>query len=581
MEKEKNRKPSFFKELGEFMKPYKIKYILSMLVSMISVSASICAYGFVGKIISLLFMEQTSFRKIMFLAFAACICKVLNALLLNISTWISHNAAYATLRDIREALSEKLLRLPMGYFEENGSGRLKAMLVDHVEGMEKTLAHVLPELTANLLAPLLCIIWMFFLDWRLSLVVCIWLFIGFSVTGGMMKDYSVKYEGQIQAFKAMNQAVVEYVNGIEVIKNFGQIDMCYQKYQDAVYTHAKYNVNWQKETQKYASMGMAIAPFSIFPILIVGLIFYSFHMIEVDSLFMITLLSFGIFGPLMNAMGYFDQLAAMGTNASEIKYILDYPELKRGEGATVQNLDIRFHNVNFSYQNGKKALQNVSLHIPQGSMLALVGPSGSGKSTVAKLLAGFWDIDEGSIQIGEKQMQDFTQEQLNALISYVDQDTYLFDETIEENLRVGNVNACFDDIRNTAKAACCDDFICSLPDGYQTKVGQAGTKLSGGERQRIAIVRAMLKHAPIMILDEATASTDPENEAMIQNALYAAAKGKTLIMVAHRLSTVVNADQIVFMKDGQVKEIGTHQELLQNCLEYRNMWELSEVDAND
>ncbi len=580
MNEEKNVKPSFFKELGVFMNPYQKKYALSIVLSIFSVAAGIAAYGFVGKIVFVLFAGKTALTNILAFAIAAAVCKLLNALLLNLSTWISHKAAYHTLQDIREALSEKLLRLPMGYFEENGSGRLKTILVDHVEGMEKTLAHVLPELTANLLAPFCCILWMFFIDWRLSLIALVWIIIGFSVTGGMMTDYSSKYEGQIKAFKGMNQAVVEYVNGIEVIKNFGQADKCYQKYQDAVYGHACYNVNWQKETQKYASLGMAIAPFSIFPILIGGLIFHSYGTMEAGSLFMMILLSFGIFGPLMNAMNYFDQLAAMGTNASEIKAVLNYPELKRGEGVSTENLDISYSNVSFSYKDGKKVLKNISLHIPQGSMLALVGPSGSGKSTIAKLLAGFWDADEGSIQIGAKPIEDFTQEQLNSLIAYVDQETFLFDETIQDNIRIGCPEASSEDVIKTARLACCDDFISALPQGYETKAGESGGRLSGGERQRIAIVRAMMKNAPIMILDEATASTDPENEAMIQKALNAAAKGKTLIIVAHRLATIVNAEQIAFIKDGQIKAIGNHRELLQICPEYKTMWELTEVDKN-
>lgn len=376
----------------------------------------------------------------------------------------------------------------------------------------------------------------------------------------------------------MNQAVVEYVNGIEVIKNFGQTDKCYKKYQDAVYGHARYNVNWQKETQKYASMGMAIAPFTIFPILIGGLSFHSSGTMEAGSLLMMVLLLFGIFGSLMNAMNYFDQLAAMGTNASEIKAVLNYPELKRGEGVSAKNLDIRYSNVSFSYKDGKKVLKNISFHIPQGSMLALVGPSGGGKSTIAKLLAGFWEADEGSIQIGGKRMEDFTQEQLNNLIAYVDQETFLFDKTIQDNIRIGCPEASSQDVINAARLACCDDFISALPQGYETKAGEAGGRLSGGERQRIAIVRAMIKNAPIMILDEATASTDPENEAMIQKALNAAAKGKTLMIVAHRLATVVNAEQIAFIKGGQIEALGTHQELLKICPEYKAMWELSEVN---
>lgn len=573
--------PSFFKELGCFMNLYRKEYAFSIILSIFSVTAGILSYACVGKLASMILEGTPSFQMLLQFALAASVCKLTHAFLLNLSTWISHKAAYKTLRDIRKALANQFLQLPLGYFEEHGSGRLKTLFVDHVEGMEKTLAHVLPELTANLLAPFCCMVWMFFIDWRLTCIALIWIILGFSVTCGMMKDYSNKYEGQMNAFKRMNQAVVEYVNGIEVIKNFGQTDQCYKKYEDAAYTHANYNVNWQKETQKYSSLGMAIAPFCVFPILICGLLFYSHGTLTAGTLFLMTLLSFGIFNPLMNAMNYFDQLAAMGTNAHEIKEVLDYPVLKRGTGTSIQKNDIDFDHVAFCYEHGKTVLKDISFHVAEGSMLALVGPSGSGKSTIAKLLAGFWDTTEGQILIGGKPLQAFTQEQLNSLIAYVDQDTYLFDESIQDNICIGSLNSTLEEVKTMAKQAYCHDFIEALPQGYHTNAGEAGSRLSGGERQRIAIVRAMMKHAPILIMDEATASTDPENEAMIQKALSAAAKEKTLIVIAHRLSTIVNADQIAFVKNGTIHAIGTHQQLLKTCEDYRKMWELSEVSKHD
>ena len=604
-EEKQTESASFFRELGGFMKPYSGKYAASVVVSILGVAANLAAYGFVGIIAGKIFTVSmkvnfhTEFVGQMYVqarpldpcitnchwetvfvpAAAAVICKVLHALLLNVSTWISHRAAYLTLRDIRNAVAAKLMRLPMGYFEVNGSGRLKTMLVDNVEGMEKTLAHMLPEMTANLLGPLALIVWMFLIDWRLALCALLWVVLGFLVTFGMMKGYEEKYAGQIAAMKGMNQAIVEYVGGIEVIKNFGRADECYQKYGDAVYGHAAYNVNWQKETQIFSSLGMAIAPFSLFPVLIAGLIFYGKHTLEAGTLFLMVLLTFGIFGPLMNAMAYFDQLAAMGTNAKEIRDVLDAPELKRGSETRPAGSDpgIAFSNVTFSYAAGSgPALRGISLRVPAGTMLALVGPSGSGKSTIAKLLAGYWDADSGEIFIGGKPIAAYSQEELNRQIAYVDQETFLFDESIMENIRIGCPTATDDEVMEAAKRTGCDEFIRALPQGYYTSAGAAGGKLSGGERQRIAIARAMMKNAPVMILDEATASSDPENEAAIQAALSEAAKGKTLIVVAHRLSTVMHAEQIAFVKDGSVKNIGTHSELLKNCPEYAAMWALAE-----
>lgn len=578
----KNRKQpeacaSFFRELGEFMKPYTGKYVSSVIISISGVAASLAAYAIAGSVIGMLFLEHIELEKVFLLAFAAVICKLLNAVLQNVSTWISHKAAYLTLKDIRNALTEKMLRLPMGYFEEHGSGRLKTMLVDYIEGMEKTLAHMLPEMTANLLVPFALIIWMFFLDWRLALCTLIWIILGFSIAAGMMKGYGGKYVGQIAAMRTMNQSAVEYVGGIEVIKNFGRADECYKNYKEAVYTHAAYNVNWQSQTQVFSALGMAILPFSLFPILIGGLIFYGNHILEANVFLLIMILSFGIFGPLGKAASHFDQFAQMGTNAKEIKNVLTYPELNRKNRNKLRGTDVEFSNVAFSYTAGSApVLKNISLYVPAGTMLALVGPSGSGKSTIAKLLAGYWDIDSGDIRIGGISICNCLQEELNSKIAYVDQDTFLFDESILNNIRIGSPAATDAEVMEAAKCAGCDAFIRALPQGYQTMAGAAGGRLSGGERQRIAIARAMMKNAPIMILDEATASSDPENEASIQAALSAAAKDKTLIIVAHRLPTIMYADQIAFVKGGEIQAVGTHDKLLETCPEYGNLWALSE-----
>ena len=579
-QKEKQQQPSFFKEMSDYMKPYKGKYATSVIISIISVAASIGAYGFMGKTAAKMFQPNPLWEPVLKLALCAAACKILHAILLNLSTWISHQAAYETLKDLRTAMAEKMMKLPMGYFEINGSGRLKTIMVDHVENMEKTLAHMLPELTANLLGPVACLLWMVFIDWRLALVVFVWIIMGLSTTMGMMKNYDEKYQGQINALKTMNQAVVEYVNGIEVIKNFGRGDDSYAKYTDAVYGHAEYNVNWVKETQKYTSLGMAIAPFSLFPVLIAGLIFYNNGTLEPATLFLVVILTFGIFGPIMTASTYFDQLAAMGTNAAEMKKIIDYPELNRGASKGPNDktqLSIDFKDVTFAYEESKDlAVDHVSFHVEPGTMLALVGPSGSGKSTIAKLLAGYWDPKGGEILVGGTKLSDYDQDQLNKLIAYVDQETFLFNDSILNNIRMGNPEATDAQVVEAAKRAGCHEFIEKLPEGYDTLAGVAGNRLSGGERQRIAIARAMMKDAPIMILDEATASTDPENEASIQEALSAAAKDKTLIVVAHRLQTIVNGEQIAFVEKGKIQAVGTHEQLLEKHPGYAAMWALAE-----
>ena len=283
----------------------------------------------------------------------------------------------------------------------------------------------------------------------------------------------------------------------------------------------------------------------------------------------------------------------MGTYAKEIRDLLNYHELQRGDRTKFDNNNIEFKDLSFSYGKAtrdvsntnvvkvdKKAADNVSLKIKDGSMMAFVGPSGSGKSTLGKLIAGYWDPNEGSITIGGHDMKEYSQEALNAEIAFVDQDTFLFDKSIRDNIRLGNLNATNDEVEEAAKKAGCHEFIMALPNGYETMAGAAGGSLSGGERQRITIARAMMKNAPIMILDEATSSSDPENEASIQESLSAAARGKTLIVIAHRLMTVKNADQIAYIEDGRIKKMGRHEELMESCDDYRMMWELSEEDHN-
>ena len=582
---------SFFRELGDFLRPYRGRYASSVLISTLSVLLNVGTYVFAGRIVVELFASPVDWRLVIRRGIFLAICKVGSGIAMNLSTWLSHQAAYQTLADIREALAEKMLRLPLGYFEENGSGRLKTMFVDHIEGIEKTLAHMLPEMTGNLAGPICLMIGMFFINWRVALAMTIWILLGFSVTMGMMRGYEQKFQGQLKAMKGMNQAIVEFVNGIEVIKNFGRTEESYRKYREEVQGHADYNVDWMRETQIYSSLGMAIAPFSIFPVLIAGLVCWSEGGLTAPMFFLMMILSFGIFSPLLTALTYIDQVAQMGTYAKEIRDVLDYPELKRGNQTAFGNHDIEFRDVSFSYgksgcdglgrsirKSGRKAVGHVSFKMKEGSMTALVGPSGGGKSTLGKLLAGYWDPDEGSIMVGGHDIRDYSQDALNAEIAFVDQDTFLFHQTIRDNIRLGNPNATDEEVEETAKRAGCHEFIAALPNGYETMAGAAGGSLSGGERQRITIARAMMKQAPVMILDEATSSSDPENEASIQEALSAAARGKTLLVIAHRLITVRHANQIAYIEDGHLKQMGTHEELMQTCEEYRRMWALSEED---
>lgn len=570
----KEKEPNFFKEMDSFIKPYKKRYILSVMLSMLSVLCELLSYAFVGILAGYIFKGFHGNNMIYVLIFTI-ICKISGVLLSNISTLISHKAAYLTLKDLRYAICDKFVRLPMGYFDMNPSGTLKTILVDRVEDIEKTLAHLLPEMTANLLIPIAMIVWMLAVNIKLTGIIFLWVIFGLSIGMLMMIGYKKKYEGQVQAQKNMNQAVIEYVKGIEVIKTFNMEDSSYAKYKNAVIRHAEYAINWMKSSQIYASLSYSIAPVSIFPTIVVGLIFFNNGFLTEQSLFLFMMISLGIFKPIVKASSYVDQLAQMGTVTKEIKGILDYPELKRSENSNVKEkmtYDIAFENLQFSYDGTKNDVDDVNLTIKEKTMTAIIGTSGSGKSTLMKLLAGFWDFEKGKIKIGGIEVKDLSMNDLNTLISYVDQNTFLFDDTILENIRIGKKDATNDEVIEAAKRAGCHDFIVTLPDGYDTI---AGDRLSGGEKQRIAIARAILKNAPIIILDEATASTDIENEEKIQGALLEFTKGKTLIVITHKIKTVINADKIIYMENGKIICDGKHEELIKSCSTYKHLYEIA------
>lgn len=570
----KEKEPNFFKEMDSFIKPYKKRYILSVMLSMLSVLCELLSYAFVGILAGYIFKGFHGNNMIYVLIFTI-ICKISGVLLSNISTLISHKAAYLTLKDLRYAICDKFVRLPMGYFDMNPSGTLKTILVDRVEDIEKTLAHLLPEMTANLLIPIAMIVWMLAVNIKLTGIIFLWVIFGLSIGMLMMIGYKKKYEGQVQAQKNMNQAVIEYVKGIEVIKTFNMEDSSYAKYKNAVIRHAEYAINWMKSSQIYASLSYSIAPVSIFPTIVVGLIFFNNGFLTEQSLFLFMMISLGIFKPIVKASSYVDQLAQMGTVTKEIKGILDYPELKRSENSNLKEkmtYDIVFENLQFSYDGTKNDVDDVNLTIKEKTMTAIIGTSGSGKSTLMKLLAGFWDFEKGKIKIGGIGVKDLSMNDLNTLISYVDQNTFLFDDTILENIRIGKKDATNDEVIEAAKRAGCHDFIVTLPDGYDTI---AGDRLSGGEKQRIAIARAILKNAPIIILDEATTSTDIENEEKIQGALLEFTKGKTLIVITHKIKTVINADKIIYMENGKIICEGKHEELINSCSAYKHLYEIA------
>ena len=489
---------------------------------------------------------------------------LLRASLYSLALSISHKATFSILKSIREKILEKLPRMPLGTILDTSSGQMKQVIVDQVESMERPLAHLLPEMTANVLGPVCILVYLFILDWRMALLSLVSIPVGMAFMMAVMANYGKQYEGSVKTTQAMNSAIVEYIGGIEVIKAFNQGKQSYARFSDSVKANASYFYHWMKSCQLPISLSKAISPTTMITILPVGWLLYAGGSLPVETFITTIVLSLGIAGPLLSAMDFVDSLAKVGTIVGSVDEILNGQEQDHGNAPVqFQGREIRLSHVSFGYHADKEVLHDVSLTIP----------SGSGKSTIAKLIAGFWDVSAGTITLGGQDLKKIPLPQLYDQVAFVSQDNYLFDESVRENIRMGRPNAADQEVEAVAKAAGCDDFIRALEQGYDTIVGGGGAHLSGGERQRIAIARAMLKDAPIVVLDEATAYIDPENEALVQRAVGKLVAGRTVLVIAHRLSTITGADQIVVVNGGRIEATGKHEKLLDTCPLYREMWQ--------
>lgn len=544
----------------------------SVVLAVLGAAAGIVPYIAAAQILTLICAGMYELGPIAAAAFVALVGYLGSVWLASASTIISHRCAFITLNSIRKALTDKLSRVPMGTVLDQPSGTFKTLIVDTVEKLELPLAHMVPELTANTLIPVLMLAYLFVLDWRLALISLITIPVGICCYMGMMKDYGPRYARVLDASKNMDAAIVEYIGGIEVIKGFNQSTASYGRYVDAVRANEDAKVTWFRQTNPFYVAGVTIMPSCLIGVLPLGSLLYLSGDISASALITCIILALGLVKPLMQALRYTDSLAMVDSTVAEVSTLLDAPEMKRpSTPVEIPDYRITFDKVSFGYGK-EEVLHSISLAIEPHAMTALVGPSGSGKSTVARLIASFWEADGGSVGIGGIDVKNIPLEQVMRSISYVTQDNYLFDLSIRENIRMGKPDASDAEVEEAAQRASCHEFICALPAGYDTCVGSAGARLSGGERQRIAIARAVLKNAPIVILDEATAFTDPENEAAIQASISGLVTGKTLIIIAHHLSTIVGADKIVVMDHGRISAEGTHHELLESSPLYRSLW---------
>ena len=557
------------------------KLISAVLLAVVGVICGMIPYVAAARIIVLLISGETALSAYTPWLVAALCGFLARTVLYNGALSVSHKATFSILKTIRQMLLQKLPRLPLGTVMDTSSGKLKQTIVDQVDSMETTLAHLFPEMTANITAPVLTLIYLFVLDWRLALLSLAVFPIAFVFMMTVMGGYAKDYEGAVKATGEMSSAMVEYIHGIEVIKAFNQGKNSYSRLVSKVRANAQYYYDWMRRSQLGMSMAYAFFPAQMLTVLPLGWVFYLHGTLTIETFITVIILSLGVSGPIVAAFNFVDTLAQVGTTVGQVDDILKAPEQSHSDTpVTFPDHSITLQDVSFGYHEDKEILHHVSLSIPQNTMTALVGPSGSGKSTLAKLIAGFWDVSSGTIFMGGHDLRTIPLRQLYDQVAFVSQDNYLFDESVRENIRMGRLSATDQEVEAAAHAAGCDSFISGLEHGYDTLVGGSGAHLSGGERQRIAIARAMLKDAPIIVLDEATAYIDPENEAVIQRAVAQLVKDKTVIVIAHRLSTITGADNIVLVENGEIQAQGTHAALLAQSPLYRDMWQ-AHIGAKD
>ena len=557
------------------LKEHKGKVSASVIFAIIGVGLGVIPYFSVASIINNLVEKNTGISNYVPYILAVLVGFLGSILFHEISTIMSHNLAYRIIEDRRKLLADKLSRISMGEVEKKSSGQWSQFMVETLDKMEKPIAHVIPEVIANILIPIVLVVIIFILDWRIGIANLLTVPLGFLFSMLMMRDYEKKSKRYQDASKAMNTTMVEYVNGIKVIKAFNKSASSFGKFKETVNENKRAMLDWYLSVCFSMTAGMETIPATMIFVLPTSLYLFMKGSIAIGVLVMCILLSYASYKPLIKAMSHMETIANIKVILGEIKTVMEIPDLERGtEIKSVGSHDLEFKNVTFAYDGSNDVLNGISFKAAENQLTAIVGDSGGGKSTIAKLIAGFWNVGSGEILIGKNNINDMPLKQNMELVTYVSQENFLFNKTVLENLKMAKEDATMDEIQKACEKASCHDFIMSLPNGYETVVGEGGANLSGGEKQRIAIARSFLKNSPIVLLDEATAYSDPDNEAVIQESIGNLIKNKTVIMIAHRLSTIVNANKIVVVDRGKIIEQGNHKELLELNGKYKDMWDV-------
>ena len=560
-----------FKKVLEYAGEYRRTTYASIAVMLLGVLMSVLPYFSIYRLIAPpLTGELANPGQSLLWAAAIALCGVLYALLYVKGLSLSHRAAYSTLRNLRVSLQGRLEKQPLGVIKEKGTGTLKKMFTDDIDSIELLLAPALPEGLANVAVPFFVFIAMFFVDWKLALLSLCSLPLGLAAMGAMYQAGTSKVGDYYASARKMNNTIVEYINGMEVVKVFNRDGDSYRRFEQDVRGYRDFTLAWYKVCWPWMALYNSILPCVALFTLPVGAFLVLKDYSTLPDLALVLCMSFGTGAPLLRALSFLAAMPQVSYKIHALEQLMSALPLAQTEAPfSGRDHTVTFDRVHFAYR--EEVLHGITLTVPEGSLTALVGESGSGKSTLAKLLVHYYDVTGGAIRLGGQDLRDMSLQALNDQISYVSQEQFLFNTSLLENIRAGRLTATDEEVMEAARKAQCMEFLDRLPEGIHTMAGDGGKQLSGGERQRICLARAILKDAPVIVLDEATASVDADNEQYIQEAISELCRGKTLLVIAHRLHTIRDADQILVIRDGRIAQRGTHDLLMEEGGPYRDL----------